>query len=325
MIVDLLPTEEQAMISESVAAFFSDRLPVARFHSEEKHGAIAEIKVWNDLAGLGLFGLGVPADRGGVGYSICEEATVAFQMGAFLISPTVLATMLAAHGGGAQSYASGRRACFANLLPAPSGGVGDLHIVDGTGADDWLLVGNGRAHIVPAGKAQPIAGMDETIALSKARAEAVHSNGQGTEIYTRFELLIAAYLTGMAKAALDIAVAYAQVREQFGRPIGSFQALKHICADMALRVEAAHSLTCYTAALTGVGTIDPAGAANARLLATEAALTNARANIQIHGGMGFTDEAEAHHYLKRGQMLATLGTNRYRLQSKILSQAIAAH
>ncbi len=320
MIVDLLPTDDQAMIADAVTAFFADRLPVGRLREPRYHGGGAEAELFGDLAGLGLFGLGVAAERGGVGYTLAEEVIVAMRMGEALVSPTVLATMLAAHAGDPAAYAAGRKACFANLLPAPRGTAAELQIIDGTGADDWLIVGDGRLFLAAAAEATPTRGMDETVTL--ACAPALPAGAQRPDeagLHARFELLTAAYLSGMARAALDMAVAYVKVREQFGRPIGAFQAIKHGCADMALRVEAAHSQTCYVAALAGTGAPGSADAAAARLLATDAALANARTNIQFHGGMGFTDEADAHYYLKRSHLFATLGTNRYRLQAAIMA------
>jgi alkylation response protein AidB-like acyl-CoA dehydrogenase len=84
------------------------------------------------------------------------------------------------------------------------------------------------------------------------------------------------------------------VREQFGRPIGSFQAVQHLCAESLVRLETAR-VAVYAAAVTA----DPADIAAARLLADEAAVRGARDCLQVHGGMGFTWESEVHLHLKR--------------------------
>ena len=135
----------------------------------------------------------------------------------------------------------------------------------------------GRSPSLPAG--EPVAGPD--VAAWWRRDGAV---------------LTAALQVGMAQWACDLAVEYAKGRVQFGRPIGGFQAVKHLCADMAVRAEVARCAV-QAAAVTvdqpDVGDADVA-AAGAKLLADEAAVTNGRSSIQVHGGMGFTWEVPAH-------------------------------
>lgn len=128
-----------------------------------------------------------------------------------------------------------------------------------------------------------------------------------TALRVQGALLTAAYLVGMAGALTDLAVAYAKQREQFDRPIGSFQAVKHLCADMAVRAEVARVATHAAACVLD----DPAVGAGARslagakLLANEAAVLNGRAATQVYGGMGFTWEVDVHLYLKRAWVLDT--------------------
>jgi alkylation response protein AidB-like acyl-CoA dehydrogenase len=117
--------------------------------------------------------------------------------------------------------------------------------------------------------------------------------------------LVAAELLGIVEATLSIALAYAKEREQFGRSIGSFQAIKHLLADMFARQELIRA-SVYAAGATlddpGVGDVEQA-VRGARLLAAEAAVKNARSCIQIHGGMGYTWEVPDHYYLKRAMVL----------------------
>ncbi|WP_331274484.1 acyl-CoA dehydrogenase family protein [Sphingobium sp. JAI105] len=96
--------------------------------------------------------------------------------------------------------------------------------------------------------------------------------------------------------------------EQFGRPIGSFQAVKHHCANMAVAARNAIDLVTYAAVAADQARPDAAFLANsAFIIAAQGAIDNAGRNIQIHGGIGFSDEADAHLFLKRGQLLATIG------------------
>jgi alkylation response protein AidB-like acyl-CoA dehydrogenase len=119
-------------------------------------------------------------------------------------------------------------------------------------------------------------------------------------------VLTAALLVGVAAATTDLAVGYAKEREQFGRPIGSFQAVKHICADMFVRAEVARCAVHAAAVGVDDGAADESRAApGAKLLASENAVANGKACIQVHGGMGFTWEVPAHLYLKRAAVLST--------------------
>ncbi|WP_302480190.1 acyl-CoA dehydrogenase family protein, partial [Sphingomonas bacterium] len=120
-------------------------------------------------------------------------------------------------------------------------------------------------------------------------------------------LILAATLCGIAGAAAEMAVAYAGMREQFGRPVGAFQAVKHHCANMALAARASLDLATFAAVAFDERRPDAAFQVEAALLlAIEAALGNARLNIQVHGGIGFSDEADPHLLLKRAHALSAV-------------------
>jgi alkylation response protein AidB-like acyl-CoA dehydrogenase len=120
-------------------------------------------------------------------------------------------------------------------------------------------------------------------------------------------LLTAALQLGLSEAVLDASVAYAKERKQFDKPIGTFQAVKHLLADMLVRTEVARAAV-YAAAVTvddpSVGDEARAVAA-AKITAGEAAVKNGKSAIQVHGGMGFTWEVDMHLYLKRAWVLDT--------------------
>ena len=108
----------------------------------------------------------------------------------------------------------------------------------------------------------------------------------------------------LAERTVEMSVEYAKVRRQFGKPIGVFQAIKHRCADMAVRAEVARSVATYAAVALAESEPDAARHAGAaKALAGGAALANATDNIQNHGGMGYTWESDAHLYLKRARVL----------------------
>jgi len=121
-------------------------------------------------------------------------------------------------------------------------------------------------------------------------------------------VLTGAYQVGMAHACAEAATAYAKERQQFDRPVGSFQAVKHILADMAVRAEVARAAVDAAACTLDDPTIGDVArvVAGASLLAGEAALRNAKSSLQVHGGMGFTWEVDVHLYLKRAWVLNTV-------------------
>jgi len=113
---------------------------------------------------------------------------------------------------------------------------------------------------------------------------------------------LSAELVGVAQRALDLAVAHAKERVQFGRPIGAFQAVKHRCADMMVRAESARSAVLYAACVAAEGTSELAQAASlAKATASEAAFFCAAESLQVHGGAGFTWEMDVHLLLKRAR------------------------
>src|SRR3954449_226993 len=120
-------------------------------------------------------------------------------------------------------------------------------------------------------------------------------------------LLTAALQLGLAARMTELAVDYAKQREQFGQLIGSFQAVKHLCADMFVRAEIARAAVHAAAVTVDDATVGDAtrAVAGAKLLADEAATVNARSCVQVHGGMGFTWEVPVHFFVRRAWVLAT--------------------
>jgi alkylation response protein AidB-like acyl-CoA dehydrogenase len=119
----------------------------------------------------------------------------------------------------------------------------------------------------------------------------------------------------MAEASRDLSVDYAGTRRQFGVAIGSFQAVKHRCADMAVRAAAATSMVSYAALAVRDGLASAAfDASAAKAYAAEAALQNSSISVQVHGGMGFTEQMTPHLFVKRARMIDGLfGDQRRRL------------
>jgi alkylation response protein AidB-like acyl-CoA dehydrogenase len=319
--IDLLPSVEQQQIIDSVVEFFERALPVARPAGADSGRISAGL--WKEIAGLGWFGLGLAEQVGGAGYCLVEEMLVAREIGRHVASPALFAAMLAAHVAAnagneplLERILSGElRVGLANLLPGASRRARNFHLLDADGSHlvlYWDEGGMGLHERASFATATAVDSLDEAVHLERAvapdSAPFAWVSAQRSPLPRRAALLICAQQVGVAEAAKDDAVAYAKMREQFGQPIGAFQALKHECADMAVECEAAYAQT-FFAGLTENDGLADAGfqCAAAGLLATQAALGNARANIQIHGGIGFTSECDAHRYLKRAHLLAQLG------------------
>jgi alkylation response protein AidB-like acyl-CoA dehydrogenase len=194
-----------------------------------------------------------------------------------------------------------------------------MFVVDGHNANLVLVAGrtdNGVSLFAVEGAAAgmtttPLATMDQTrkqarIEFSSTPARLVGEEGAGAPVLSRTldlaAVALAAEQVGGGQRCLDMAVEYAKTRIQFGRPIGSFQAIKHKCADMLLEVESAKSAAYYAGWAAAEDSEElPVVASLAKSYCSEAYFHAAAENIQIHGGIGFTWEHDAHLYFKRAK------------------------
>ncbi|MFJ5736535.1 acyl-CoA dehydrogenase family protein [Streptomyces microflavus] len=273
------------------AVFDRDRLRAA----VERGGGV-DRGLWRELGAAGFFALRLPEEAGGVGLGLPEAVLLFEEAGRALLPGPLVATHLAA--GLVKGAAEGE----AVVTAAEGGGlpVADLGCADAVLVAGGVLTGEELAAFVAG--ARPVRSMDPLTPLH--RAEGRSAGAGASEAYPgalRGEgaLLTAAEQLGSAARTTEMAVQHAGAREQFGSLIGSFQAVKHLCADMLARTEPARSAV-YAAAVTG----DPVEIAAAKLLADDAAVRNARDCLQIHGGMGFTWEADVHLHLKRAWLRA---------------------
>ncbi|MFJ9629120.1 acyl-CoA dehydrogenase family protein [Streptomyces sp. NPDC101175] len=236
------------------------------------HGLDREL--WRALGDLGLFSLRLPEAEGGAGLGL-PEAVLAFEeTGRALVCGPLVATHLAA--GTVPGAATGETVVAA----------ADGRLVEWLAEADVVLPGAEGA--VALRSVDPLTPLHRVPAPARTDPVAV--------------LLTAAEQLGTATRVCELAVQHARTREQFGQPIGAFQAVKHLCAGLLVRAEVARAAV-YAAAVTG----DPADIAAARLLADEAAVRGARDCLQVHGGMGFTWESEVHLHLKRTWVRARRG------------------
>jgi alkylation response protein AidB-like acyl-CoA dehydrogenase len=310
--MNLLPSTDQAQILEAIRSFLTDQAPIERLR---KHGAIGnpDARLWPELGALGFLGIALAESRGGIGLGSAEETLVFREFGRHLVSPSVLGITLGARVADLCGDSALRDGMLAGVIPvgiANPRGPKDFHLFEATAAEWILLLDESGASLVRRGQfteMRRVESTDGALMLERARLEP-HAPRHRVEsathpIHHSGLLLLAAYAVGVGEAARDMAVDYAKVREQFGKPIGSFQAIKHICADMAIRCEAALCQTCFASLAFAQGRRDaPFHVIASKIVATETALKNAAANIQVHGAFGFSAEADAHHYLKRAHV-----------------------
>jgi alkylation response protein AidB-like acyl-CoA dehydrogenase len=185
------------------------------------------------------------------------------------------------------------------IVPARSPAGVSLFLVDGTSPG----VARSRLDTMDMTRAQAKVTLES---VEVPRSALLGEDGTGWELLADLDLVAGVALAleqvGGASVCLETAVAYAKERRQFGRPIGSFQAVKHMCADMKVQVEAARSAACYAAWAVAVDSDEvPVVARLASAFSSEAFFRCAADNIQIHGGIGFTWEHDAHLYLKRAK------------------------
>ena len=288
--------------------------------------------LWAAMVEQGWTGIAVPEALGGVGLGTVEAAVLLEQTGAHL-APVPLLQQLAAlavlavlaDGPWGERLLSGEAvACVARtpLERAVDGSVSGRPepVIYGARADVLVApAGDELVAVDLAGVARsPEPAMDQTrelawIELDAAPAATVGGPDEAAAHLDRGAVFHSAEMLGAAETVMNLAVEYAKVREQFGQPIGSFQAVKHRCADMLVDVEGMRSAVYHAAWALGAGTADaPAAAATAKIWCSDAAVRVAESALQVHGGIGFTWEADVHLYLKRAQLdQVSFGDARY--------------
>jgi alkylation response protein AidB-like acyl-CoA dehydrogenase len=326
--MDLLPDDAQQEVIASTAALLAKELPIARLRGAHATGPeqLSDAQ-WRAFAELGWFGLGLAEEQGGVGFTLVEEVLLARELGRALAPPSVLATLLAARCAALAGDAARRDGLLAGTLRAgwaePVGEArlgervrGRFQWIDGAGAALAVAAGEQGCALLAAdslrGAPQPC--LDDAVQLASGELDApalAFVPAAREPLGLRAALLSAAALAGISEAARDQAARYANERVQFGKPIGAFQAIKHRCADMAVRSEVAWQQTAYAALALREPLVDaPFQVASAKALAVQAALENAASNVQVHGGYGFTVEYDAQLLVKRAHVYERLAGSR---------------
>jgi alkylation response protein AidB-like acyl-CoA dehydrogenase len=308
-------SEDEVALADGMRRLCAGRFPLDQIRGAEGQGVTITASGWSELADAGVFSLRLPEDAGGLGLGTAAAAVVFEELGRALVPGPILATHLAAgtvEGAGDGKVMVGavrrpqsRSASGGSAAPVIIGHLGSLGALVVVGDDGLAVVDPATLDAVAVERS-----LDPLTPLWRVDHLPVGERVGGPDASALWRrdaaVLGGALLVGLAAATVDMAVAYAQERQQFGKPIGSFQAVKHLCADMLVRSEVARAAV-HAAAVTidqpDVGDATRA-AAGAGLLAVEAAIANGKTCIQVHGGMGFTWEVPAHLYLMRARVLA---------------------
>jgi alkylation response protein AidB-like acyl-CoA dehydrogenase len=303
--VDFQLSEDQEALRAAVRDFCTGRIPIDALRAREKQPVDRDL--WREFAEMGVFALRQGEAAGGLGLGCADAVLVFAELGRCLAPGPHLWTHLAADlvkgaatgeavvGGLDQWHTTGP------LLVEHLGAIDALVCLrrDGVYRVDPARV-SGRAVATPLDPFTPVHHVE-----SLPAGERVGDAAAAARLRLTGAALAAGLLFGVAERTQELATDYAGRREQFDRPIGSFQAIKHILADCYTRQEIARAAV-YAAGATlddpAVGDVARA-VSTAKLIAGEAAMHNSRACVQVHGGMGYTWEIPAHYYVKRTWVL----------------------
>jgi alkylation response protein AidB-like acyl-CoA dehydrogenase len=334
--VDFALSEDQDFLESTIRGFLADRVPIDRVRELRERDCPYDRELWRELAGLGVTGVLVPEPLGGSGLALLDAAIVAEALGhaatpaPFLASAVMAPIALAGVGGAeADAWLSGiaggelvvgvaatelfsvREEAGVRVKGGKLSGK-SLMAIDAHGADLVLVaVDEATLAVVKADAPGVTVERLATVDATRCTAEVVLDGAKPAEMWenagdavTRMleagRIALAADVLGCCESMVEQAVAYAKERKQFDRVIGSFQAVKHMCAEMIAEVEPARSLLWYAAhafdALPGEA---PLMACHALAHLSEIGREIASVSTQVHGGIGWTDEQNLHFWFKR--------------------------
>lgn len=343
-------TEDQILIRDSARGWLGDFAPVSHVRQVMATAEGYDRALWAEVAAMGWTGLIVPEDLGGSGLGFVELAILCEEMGRRLYpSPFEATVVLAANallalgsdrlldriatGETTATLAAGN--ATGKVTAIADGGSYRLdgvmrHVPDGARADVILVAADldGRTALfalegaVPGLAREGLASMDQTRRPAELRFEAAIVSAGAlvsadadkalTIALDRAAAMMAAHAVGAAEQCLDMTVEYTKGRVQFGRPVASFQAVKHQCADMALAVETARSAAYWASCVAddtghnGDGTELAMAASGAKSWCSRAYFDCAATAIQLHGGVGFTWEYDVHLYFKNARAVEAI-------------------
>lgn len=359
-------SESQEILKHTAHRFFGGELPMAEVRRLMETDTAHNEELWAKMAGQGFTGIIFPEEFGGMGLSqvelilFMEEAGYALLPGPFFSTVVLAGTVLNALGSSPQKKKYLARICdgqakstLALLENSASWDPADIQLsaagdkltgtklfVTDAAVADFIIVAARNGIFLVDRKAsgvhiEPMKGMDLTRKIYSVRFENTPAEPLGNsrpadlaDSLATASAALAAELVGGMQRVLETTVAYAKTRKQFGKPIGIFQAVQHMCAEMYLETESARSSAYYAAWALSENAPDAAVSVSiAKMYASDASRTVGNRGIQVHGGMGFTWENDIHLYYRRAKasetMLGDATFHRERIARLTIDQAAA--
>jgi alkylation response protein AidB-like acyl-CoA dehydrogenase len=339
-------TDDQRDIQRTARDLLAERSTFARVREMiESHppASTTDTALWRELCELGWPGIAISEEHGGQGLGAIELSILCEELGRSLAPVPFLASAMAAcvieQAGSAEQrerwlpgLASGETI---GALAGANDGTAEL-VVSGAEAGVIVLIeDDGSGRIVTPGEAEvsPIDAIDPTRSAARVESNPTHPDAgepieHGCPGLGRALVAVSAELVGVCERALEMTVEYVKDRKQFGVPVGAYEAVSHRCAQMLLETEKARSATAQAAWSADA---NPEGLAEAAAMAKAAASDAGRevtqGAIQMHGGIGFTWEADVHWLYKRAQIDSVLlgGASRHRARlAEILADRVSA-
>ncbi len=305
--MDFAFTDEQEQLRSEARTFLADRYPADRVAELADSDEGWEPSSWQELAELGWVGVSVPEEAGGAGLGFLEEAVLFEELGRALYPGPYFSTVALAlpelPAELQREAVEGKTRWSASLDGSL---VPDLALVD------RVLVARDGKLVAVAAEGETLETMDSTRRFGRLEdgldGEDVGEAGALGRMRTRAYAALALEAVGMSQRALELSVEHAKTREQFGKPIGIYQAVSHRLADSYALTELARSLAYWAAWCVSENDEEaPLAAAAAKSYAGDVAVTVCEYSIQAHGGIGFTWEHPLHRYYKRAQWIQGYG------------------
>ncbi|HWB66059.1 MAG TPA: acyl-CoA dehydrogenase family protein [Mycobacteriales bacterium] len=312
--MDFALSPDQRALQAAAAELLADRATSELVRKAEGFDS----ELWHEMVAQGWPLLALAESDGGLGLTFVEVAVLAEQVGRHVAPAPYLDTALCAFALARSGAAPGLLERLTNggvgavawhaggaAVPVPFAPVADVLIIAGPSGVTGFELTPGAIDAVPVIDLTRVAGVVDPAAM--AGGVPLGGADLAAELLDRAAVGLSAELVGGAARMLEVSVDYAKVREQFGRPIGSFQAVKHRCADMHVDVEGM-TAAAYYAAWAVSAAADDAGlaASTAKSWCADAGTRVMASALQVHGGIGFTWEHDLHLYLKRTELSARL-------------------
>ena len=338
--MDFTFSEDQLLFRDSVRDFLSNEVSTESIRERWDTDSGRSDAIWAKLAELGLTGMLVPEAQGGLDMNEIDFVMLAEECGRValpepLVDTVLLATpVLAADASQPDNEVLLQGIASGEIKVAVQSSQGAL-VSDAEFADVLLLQNDSAIYALPSNRAS--LSLQESVDPSRrlflvdwnvADARCIHSGAEGKaqqeSLANRGALAASAQLLGLAQKIVDLSVAYTSERSQFGKPIGSFQAVKHHLANVAVKTEFAKA-PIYRAAYSIAHNLSDAAlhVSQAKLAAGDAAVAGAKSGIQVHGAMGYTWEVDLHIFMKRAWALnnawGTQGEHKARIGEAVFS------